>query len=254
MSSENISEANYSADNIQVLEGLEAVRKRPAMYIGDVGVRGLHHLAFEVVDNSIDEAMAGFCDRIEVTIHKDNSVSVRDNGRGIPVAIHAKEGVSALQVVMTTLHAGGKFDKNTYKVSGGLHGVGVSCVNALSNRLVAEVKRGGHLWRQEYERGKPLAPTEEIRPLEADEESGTFVHYWPDDSIFQVLEYRMDTLADRLRELAFLNKDVRISIRDLREDDPELNLEEFHYEGGIVEFVEFLDEARTPVNQEVIYI
>ena len=248
------SEASYSASNIQVLEGLEAVRKRPAMYIGDISVRGLHHLAFEVVDNSIDEAMGGFCDAIDVIIHKDNSVSVQDNGRGIPVAVHPKEGVSALQVVMTTLHAGGKFDKDTYKVSGGLHGVGVSCVNALSTHLIADVKREGHLWRQEYERGKALAPTAKIRPLEPGEETGTFVHYWPDDTIFQVLEYRMDTLAERLRELAFLNKDVRISIRDLREEDPELNHEEFHYEGGIVEFVEYLDEARTPVNQEIIYI
>jgi DNA gyrase subunit B len=248
------SEALYSASNIQVLEGLEAVRKRPAMYIGDVGVRGLHHLVFEVVDNSIDEAMGGHCDTIEVVIHKDNSISVSDNGRGIPVAIHPKEQVSALQVVMTTLHAGGKFDKDTYKVSGGLHGVGVSCVNALSIHLIAEVRREGHLWRQEYRRGKPDAPAEKLRPLEPDEERGTYVHFWPDETIFQVTEFRMDTLADRLRELAFLNRGVRIGITDEREEDEDLNREEFFFEGGIVEFVEFLDEARTPVHDGIIYM
>ncbi len=252
--STNGKESSYSASNIQVLEGLEAVRKRPAMYIGDVGVRGLHHLVFEVVDNSVDEALAGHCDNIDVVIHEDNSISVIDNGRGIPVAEHPKEKVSALQVVMTTLHAGGKFDKDTYKVSGGLHGVGVSCVNALSSRLVAEVRRDGHLWKQEYERGKPDAPTEKIRPLAEDEGTGTYVRFWPDATVFQVTEFRMDTLAERLRELAFLNRGVQISIRDEREEDPSFNHEVYHFEGGIVEFVDYLDEARVAVNDEIIYM
>lgn len=244
----------YDASNIQILEGLEAVRKRPAMYIGDVGARGLHHLVYEVVDNSIDEALAGYCDHIEVSIKKDGSILVVDNGRGIPVTEHPTEKRSALEVVMTTLHAGGKFDKNTYKVSGGLHGVGVSCVNALSTTLTATVKRDGYLWSQTFERGVPTAPVKQIRALEADEESGTSVQFWPDGEIFHVTEYKFDTLADRLRELAYLNKGVYISIRDEREEDPSLGKEEYLFEGGIKQFVEYLDEARTPVHDEVVYI
>jgi DNA gyrase subunit B len=245
---------NYDASNIQVLEGLEAVRKRPAMYIGDVGTRGLHHLVYEVVDNSIDEALGGYCDQIEVTINKDGSVTVVDNGRGIPVSEHPAEGRSALEVVMTTLHAGGKFDKETYKVSGGLHGVGVSCVNGLSEKLVAVVRRDGHEWRQQYDRGIPLAPVERVRPLKPGEGSGTTVQFWPDGSIFQTTEFRFDTLAERLRELAYLNRDVYISIEDHREADVDLAREEYHFEGGIVEFVEYLDEARSAVHDGVIYV
>ena len=246
--------ANYEASNIQVLEGLEAVRKRPAMYIGDVGIRGLHHLVYEVVDNSIDEALAGYCDHIDVVIHEDGSVSVTDNGRGIPVGMHPKEGRSALEVVMTTLHAGGKFDKDTYKVSGGLHGVGVSCVNALATKLVAEVRRDGALWKQTFSCGHPTSSVEEVRPLTADEGTGTTVQFWPDASIFTVTEYRFDTLSDRLRELAYLNRGVTITLEDRREEDESLRQEEYHYEGGIVQFVEYLDEARTPIHDEVIYI
>lgn len=246
--------AAYGASNIQVLEGLEAVRKRPAMYIGDVSVRGLHHLVYEVVDNSIDEALAGYCDQIDVLINEDNSIRVSDNGRGIPVDIHTTEGRSALEVVMTTLHAGGKFDKTTYKVSGGLHGVGVSCVNALSEKLVATIKRDGFEWRQEYHRGRPLGTVTQVRELAEDESTGTTVEFWPDKSIFQETEFRFDTLADRLRELAYLNRNVHISIEDAREDDESLQREEYHFEGGIVEFVHYLDEARTPIHGEVIYI
>ena len=246
--------ASYAASNIQVLEGLQAVRKRPAMYIGDVGVRGLHHLVYEVVDNSIDETMAGYCDRIEVVINHDNSITVSDNGRGIPVDVHPTEGRSALEVVMTTLHAGGKFDKNTYKVSGGLHGVGVSCVNALSSRLIATVWRDGYVWRQEYEGGHPLEPVKDVGEMPEDGSTGTTIQFWPDTSIFQATEFRFDTLADRLRELAYLNKTVRITIEDAREDDESLRQEEYHFEGGIVEFVEYLDEARTPIHSDVIYI
>ncbi len=254
MSKEGAQNNGYSASNIQVLEGLEAVRKRPAMYIGDVGIRGLHHLVYEVVDNSIDEALAGYCDRIDVTINEDGSVTVRDNGRGIPVGIHPVEGRSALEVVMTTLHAGGKFDKNTYKVSGGLHGVGVSCVNALSVRLIATVRREGYVWQQRYERGHPVTPVEKIRPLKPDEETGTEVQFWPDPSIFQTTEFRFDTLADRLRELAYLNRNVYISIEDHREEDETLRREEYHFEGGLVEFIDYLDETRTPIMEETIYI
>ncbi|MFT4603759.1 MAG: DNA gyrase subunit B [Rhodothermales bacterium] len=246
------SKENYGASNIQVLEGLEAVRKRPAMYIGDVGFRGLHHLVYEVVDNSIDEALAGHCDRIEVYINKDGSVTVCDNGRGIPVGQH-KEGVSALEVVMTTLHSGGKFDKDTYKVSGGLHGVGVSCVNALSSRLEARIRREGQLWEQAFEIGKPQGPVKVIRDMTADEESGTEVQFWPDASIFQSTEYRFDTLADRLRELAYLNKEVYIEISDLR-DDEDVIKEEYHFEGGIQEFVAYLDQSKTTISDEVIYV
>jgi len=244
----------YGASNIQVLEGLEAVRKRPAMYIGDVGMRGLHHLVYEVVDNAIDEALAGYCDRIDVVINKDGSVTVRDNGRGIPVDLHLQEGRSALEVVMTTLHAGGKFDKDTYKVSGGLHGVGVSCVNALSTLLTATVRRDGHVWQQSYRLGKPTADVQQLRPLEPGEDSGTEVQFWPDGTIFQTTEYRFDTIAERLREMAYLNRTVYISIEDRREDEEHLLREDYHFEGGIVEFVAYLDEARTPIMEDTIYI
>ncbi|AEN74617.1 DNA gyrase, B subunit [Rhodothermus marinus SG0.5JP17-172] len=246
--------SNYVASNIQILEGLEAVRKRPAMYIGDVGIRGLHHLVYEVVDNAIDEAMAGYCDRIAVTINEDGSITVEDNGRGIPVDEHPTEKRSALEVVMTTLHAGGKFDKNTYKVSGGLHGVGVSCVNALSRKLIATVKRDGYVWRQTYAYGKPTSPVERVRPMREDEETGTIVQFWPDPTIFKTVEFRFDTLAERLRELAYLNRGVRISIEDRREEDESLRYEEYYFEGGLVEFVQYLDETRTPIHDEVIYI
>jgi len=249
---EKDAQKQYGASNIQVLEGLEAVRKRPAMYIGDVGVRGLHHLVYEVVDNSVDEALAGHCDRIDVIIHEDGSVSVRDNGRGIPVDLHPVEKRSALEVVMTTLHAGGKFDKDTYKVSGGLHGVGVSCVNALSHKLEATVWKNGSVWRQEYAIGEPQGPVEEIRKMTDDETNGTLVHFWPDGDIFQTTEFRFDTLADRLREMAYLNRQVYITIEDLREADG--LKDEYHFEGGIVEFVDYLDEARTPIQDETIYI
>ncbi len=244
----------YAAANIQVLEGLEAVRKRPAMYIGDVGPRGLHHLVYEVVDNAIDEALAGYCDNIEVIIGEDGSITVTDNGRGIPVDLHPKENRSALEVVMTTLHAGGKFDKDTYKVSGGLHGVGVSCVNALALRLIASVKRDGYLWQQEFAFGKPLAPVEQVRPLSEDEETGTRVQFWPDDGIFNEVAYRFDTLADRLREMAYLTRGITITIEDRREEEEELRSEEYHFEGGIVEFVEYLDESRNAIQESIIYI
>ncbi len=247
---------NYGASNIQILEGLEAVRKRPAMYIGDVGIRGLHHLVYEVVDNSIDEALAGYADNVEVWINEDGSITVKDNGRGIPVGMHPTEGRSALEVVMPVLHAGGKFDKDTYRVSGGLHGVGVSCVNALSTRLTATVKRDGMVWEQTYQIGVPKAPVQQIRAMEPEEETGTTVQFWPDATIFQTTEYRFDTLAERLRELAYLNRNVYIAIEDKREqEDDGTNLrEEYHFEGGIIEFVKYLDEARTPIMEDVIYI
>jgi len=244
---------SYEAGNIQVLEGLEAVRKRPAMYIGDVGFRGLHHLVYEVVDNSIDEALAGYCTRVNVYINEDGSITVRDNGRGIPVGMHPVENRSALDVVMTTLHAGGKFDKGSYKVSGGLHGVGVSCVNGLSSKLIATVRRDGHEWTQTYHIGEPAGEVQKGRALKADEETGTEVRFWPDESIFQTTEYRFDTLSERLRELAYLNRELFISIEDVR--DPDLLLrEDYHFEGGIIEFVAYLDEARTPIHDETIYI
>ncbi len=243
----------YSAENIQSLEGMEHVRKRPSMYIGDVGPRGLHHLVDEVVDNAIDEAMAGHCDAIDVTIHQDNSISIQDNGRGIPVDIHKKEGVSALQVVMTKIGAGGKFDKDSYKVSGGLHGVGVSCVNALSERLHATVFKNGKIWEQEYERGKPLYPVKSTGETDI---VGTRVTFKPDQEIFtQGIVYNYGTLSSRLRELAYLNKGITITITDERETDEEGNFkaEKFHSERGLKEFVRYLDETREPLIAEVIY-
>jgi len=243
----------YSAGNIQVLEGLEAVRKRPAMYIGDVGTKGLHHLVYEVVDNSIDEALAGYCDTIEVVINEDNSISVKDNGRGIPTDYHEKEKRSALEVVMTVLHAGGKFDKDTYKVSGGLHGVGVSCVNALSENLKATVYRDGKVWEQEYSKGKPLF---DVKVVGDTSESGTQVDFLPDREIFEVVEYSYETLAKRMRELAFLNKGIRITLRDMRELDEDGNPKEdsFFSEGGLFEFVEFLDMSRERLIPTPIYM
>jgi DNA gyrase subunit B len=246
---------NYGADSIQVLEGLEAVRKRPAMYIGDVGVKGLHHLVYEVVDNSIDEALAGWCKNIYVTIHTDNSISVQDDGRGIPTAMHSKEKRSALEVVMTVLHAGGKFDKNTYKVSGGLHGVGVSCVNALSTKLHVTVKREGKIFEQEYHTGIPKYPVREIGESDI---TGTKVHFWPDLSIFQESVYKREILEGRLRELAYLNRKINIELTDLREQDEAGNnyTKNFYSEGGIVEFVQMLDKNgnRTPLIPEPLYV
>lgn len=243
---------NYSADNIQVLEGLEAVRKRPAMYIGDVGVKGLHHLVYEVVDNSIDEALAGHCSEISVFINEDDSITVIDNGRGIPTAMHSKENKSALEVVMTVLHAGGKFDKDTYKVSGGLHGVGVSCVNALSEHLSAKVKREGKLFQQEYQTGKPLY---DVKVIGESTETGTEVTFKPDKTIFEISEYNYDTLAARMRELAFLNKGIRINLTDKRQKDEKGNdvFNSYYSEGGLKEFAEFLDRNRESLIPDVIY-
>lgn len=246
---------NYGADSIQVLEGLEAVRKRPAMYIGDVGVKGLHHLVYEVVDNSIDEALAGWCKNIYVTIHEDNSISVQDDGRGIPTAMHSKEKRSALEVVMTVLHAGGKFDKNTYKVSGGLHGVGVSCVNALSTKLLVTVQREGKIFEQEYHTGIPNYP---VREIGVSEITGTKVHFWPNLTIFQESVYKRDILEGRLRELAYLNRKINIELTDLREKDEQgvSYSKNFYSEGGIVEFVQMLDKNgnRTPLIPEPLYV
>jgi len=244
---------DYSADSIQVLEGLEAVRKRPAMYIGDVGERGLHHLVYEVVDNSIDEALAGFCSNVDVIINEDNSITVVDDGRGIPVDMHEKEGRSALEVVMTVLHAGGKFNKDSYKVSGGLHGVGVSCVNALSTKLVATIYRDGKIYQQEYSIGKPLS---DIKVIGETDKTGTEITFHPDNSIFTTTEYKFDILAARLRELAFLNKGIRLNIIDKREKDEEGNYksETFYSEEGLVEFVKYLDETRESLIDKVINI
>ncbi len=249
----NLASDSYSADNIQVLEGLEAVRKRPAMYIGDIGEKGLHHLVYEVVDNSIDEALAGFCSDIKVSINEDNSITVWDNGRGNPVDFHEKEQRSALEVVLTVLHAGGKFDKGTYKVSGGLHGVGVSCVNALSTYLRAEVRRQGKLYMQEFSCGKPL---HDIQILGDAADSGTTITFKPDDSIFIVLEYKYDTLASRLRELAFLNAGVGLSLTDLRhkKDDGTYRTEVFYSEKGLEEFVRYIDSSKEALIDDVIHI
>ena len=245
----------YSASNIQVLEGLEAVRKRPAMYIGDISEKGLHHLVYEVVDNSIDEALAGYCDHIEVFINEDNSITVQDNGRGIPVDFHEKEQKSALEVVMTVLHAGGKFDKGSYKVSGGLHGVGVSCVNALSTHMTTNVFRNGKIYQQEYSCGKPLYSVKEIGECDR---TGTRQTFWPDGSIFTVTTYKYETLQNRLRELAYLNKGITISLTDLRDKDEEGNprTETFHSEEGVKEFVRFLNNqnSNTPLIDDVIYL
>ncbi len=244
---------DYSANSIQVLEGLEAVRKRPSMYIGDIGERGLHHLVYEVVDNSIDEALAGYCKNIEITINEDNSITVIDDGRGIPTDFHEKEGRSALEVVLTVLHAGGKFDKGTYKVSGGLHGVGVSCVNALSIYLKAEVHRNGKIFEQEYKRGVPFSP---IKETGVTEKTGTKITFKPDPEIFNVREYKFDILSTRMRELSFLNKLIRLKITDKREKDENGNYKEKEYysEEGLKEFVKYLDTSRETVGEEVIAI
>jgi len=250
--SEEINKNQYSADSIQALEGMEHVRMRPSMYIGDVGVRGLHHLVYEVIDNSIDEALAGHCDKITVTINEDNSITTEDNGRGIPVGLHKKEGVSALEVVMTKIGAGGKFDKDSYKVSGGLHGVGVSCVNALSSNLKATVHREGKIWEQEYERGKAMYP---VKSTGTTDKRGTIVTFKPDSQIFtQTLEYNYETLSSRMRELAYLNKGITVVIVDKREKDEkgEFVSETFFSEEGLSEFIKYLDETREPIMKSVI--
>ncbi len=250
---EQINSGNYSASSIQVLEGLEAVRKRPAMYIGDVGEKGLHHLVYEVVDNSIDEALAGYCTDIKVVIAEDNSIEVHDNGRGIPVDYHEKEGKSALEVVLTVLHAGGKFDKGSYKVSGGLHGVGVSCVNALSTYLRAEVHRDGTCYSMEFSKG---IPTSELKNLGATDRRGTSVFFKPDNSIFTVGEYQFKILSDRLRELAFLNAGIRLSLEDRRQvlEDGSYKTELYHSEEGLKEFVSYINRSKEPLVEDVIHI
>ncbi len=243
---------NYSASNIQVLEGLEAVRKRPAMYIGDISEKGLHHLVNETVDNSIDEAMAGYCTDIEVTINEDNSITVEDNGRGIPVDMHEKLHKSALEVVMTVLHAGGKFDKGSYKVSGGLHGVGVSCVNALSTHMLSQVFRGGKIYQQEYEKGKPLYP---VKVVGDTNKRGTRQQFWPDPTIFTHTVYKWDIIANRMRELAFLNAGIKITLKDLRPDEEGKTKEQvFHAKDGLKEFVRYVDRHRTHLFDDVIYL
>ena len=252
MSEEVKNNGNYSANNITVLEGLEAVRVRPAMYIGDVNFRGLHHLVYEVVDNSIDEALAGYCTKINVSINEDNSITVEDNGRGIPVDMHEKEHRSALEVVMTVLHAGGKFDKGSYKVSGGLHGVGVSCVNALSDHMLVEVYRDGIAYRQEYSKGKPLY---DVKQIGTTEKRGTHVEFHPDPSIFTVSEYDYNTLLDRMRELAYLNKGIDITIEDNRPDDNGTHkCNHFYSENGLRDFIAYLDENREKLMPDAIYI
>ena len=256
MSEEQITPNNgsYSADSIQVLEGLEAVRKRPAMYIGDISVKGLHHLVYEIVDNSIDEALAGYCDHIEVTINEDNSITVQDNGRGIPVDYHEKEKKSALEVAMTVLHAGGKFDKGSYKVSGGLHGVGMSCVNALSTHMTTQVFRDGKIYQQEYEIGKPLYSVKEVGVSDI---TGTRQQFWPDDTIFTETVYDYKILASRLRELAYLNAGLRISLTDRRivnEEDGSFKSEVFYSEEGLREFVRFIESSREHLINDVIYL
>ncbi|MBP5484662.1 MAG: DNA topoisomerase IV subunit B, partial [Bacteroidaceae bacterium] len=251
---------DYSASNITVLEGLEAVRVRPAMYIGDVNERGLHHLVYEVVDNSIDEALAGFCNKIVVKINPDNSITVEDNGRGIPVDMHEKEHRSALEVVMTVLHAGGKFNKNSYKVSGGLHGVGVSCVNALSDHMIVNVYRNGKVYQQEYSKGKPLYAVKEVGTTD---KRGTKITFHPDGTIFTVTEYKYDTLLDRMRELAYLNKGIEINITDWRnpevpenpeEEDKPSRQDHFYSEKGLRDFISYLDENREKLMPDAIYI
>ncbi len=245
--------SNYNASEITALEGLEAVRKRPGMYIGSTDTKGLHHLVWEVIDNSIDEHLAGHCTTIDTVIHTDNSISVTDDGRGIPVDMHSKLKKSALEVVMTVLHAGGKFDKNSYKVSGGLHGVGVSCVNALSSHLRAEVKRNGKLYMQEYSDGKPIS---EVQEIGTSDNTGTTIKFTPDNEIFEETVYKYSTLATRLKELSFLNKGLKLSLTDMRETDDkgEPKREDFHSEGGLLEYVKYLDESRTPIIQEPIYV
>ncbi len=260
----NTSAEQYSANSIQVLEGLEAVRKRPSMYIGDIGERGLHHLVYEVVDNSIDEALAGYCDTIDVVINEDNSITVKDNGRGIPTGMHEKENRSALEVVLTVLHAGGKFSKDSYKVSGGLHGVGVSCVNALSDYLKAEIHREGKVFVQEYSQGKPYKPVEVVGEAE---DTGTIVTFHPDPEIFQVTTtYKYDTLAARLRELAYLNKGIRLTLTDMRvqvfdvdENGNELETthnrnDVFYSKDGLKEFVDYLDGGAEKLRDSPIYL
>ena len=245
-------ESNYSASNIQVLEGLEAVRKRPAMYIGDISEKGLHHLVNETVDNSIDEAMAGYCTHIEVTINEDESITVQDNGRGIPVDQHKKMHKSALEVVMTVLHAGGKFDKGSYKVSGGLHGVGVSCVNALSTHMMSQVFRNGHIYQQEYEKGKPLY---DVKIVGDTDKTGTRQQFWPDPNIFTTTIYKYDIIAKRMRELAYLNAGITITLRDMRPDEEGKTKEEvFHAKDGLKEFVRYVDRHRTHLFDDVIYL
>ncbi|MBR5053462.1 MAG: DNA topoisomerase (ATP-hydrolyzing) subunit B [Bacteroidaceae bacterium] len=242
----------YSASNIQVLEGLEAVRKRPAMYIGDISEKGLHHLVYETVDNSIDEALAGYCTHIEVTINEDNSITVQDNGRGIPVDMHEKEHKSALEVVMTVLHAGGKFDKGSYKVSGGLHGVGVSCVNALSSKMISQVYRDGKIYQQEYSIGKPVTGVDVIGTTDL---QGTRQQFWPDKTIFTTTTYKYDILANRMRELAYLNAGITITLTDLRPDEEgNTKTEKFHSEGGLKDFVRYIDSSRTHLFDDVIYL
>ena len=247
------SEGSYSADSIQVLEGLEAVRKRPAMYIGDISVKGLHHLVYEIVDNSIDEALAGYCDHIEVTINEDNSITVQDNGRGIPVDFHEKEQKSALEVAMTVLHAGGKFDKGSYKVSGGLHGVGMSCVNALSTHMITQVYRNGKIYQQEYEIGKPLYPVKEVG---VSDHTGTKQQFWPDGSIFTETVYKYEILASRMRELAYLNAGIKITLTDRRvvNEEGKFKQEIFYSEEGLKEFVRYLESSRDHLINDVIYL
>ena len=252
--SENLeNKADYGAGNIQVLEGLEAVRKRPAMYIGDIGQKGLHHLVYEVVDNSIDEALAGHCTDIDVVINENNSITVIDNGRGIPTDLHPKEKKSALEVVMTVLHAGGKFDKDSYKVSGGLHGVGVSCVNALSINLKVEVHRNGKIYHQEYERGVPIYDVKEVGTTD---KTGTIVTFLPDNEIFHETVYHFDILQSRLRELSFLNKGIKLSLTDRRRKDEEGSFvkDNFVSENGLIDFVELIDENREKLLDSVIHM
>ena len=252
MSDNQINENNYSASNIQVLEGLEAVRKRPAMYIGDISEKGLHHLVNETVDNSIDEAMAGYCTHIEVTINEDESITVQDNGRGIPVDMHEKLHKSALEVVMTVLHAGGKFDKGSYKVSGGLHGVGVSCVNALSTKMLSQVFRNGKIYQQEYEKGKPLYS---VKVVGETDKQGTRQQFWPDPTIFTTTTYKYDIIAKRMRELAYLNAGITITLTDMRPDEEGKTRQEvFHAKEGLKEFVRYVDRHRTHLFDDVIYL